>query len=210
MKIRLFIVMLFIGGYTFGQSREVEKAIQKGNEYYKQLQFERAMASYNKAMSADPANGIAKFNLANAQYKQDKKDEAIKLFNDLATTTKEKELKEKAWYNNGVVLGNQKKLEESIEAYKNALRQDPNDKDARENLQKALLELKKRNPPEKKKEQDKQKKQNQQQQQKQDQSKMSPKEAEQRLKLLEQKEKGVQQRVQKEKAKTGGTQVKDW
>ena len=39
---------------------------------------------------------------------------------------------------------------------------------------------------------------------------MSPKEAEQRLKLLEQKEKEVNQRLQKEKLKTGGGQVKDW
>ena len=45
---------------------------------------------------------------------------------------------------------------------------------------------------------------------KQQQPKMSPKEAEQRLKLLEQKKKEVNQRLQKEKSKTGGGQVKDW
>ncbi len=39
---------------------------------------------------------------------------------------------------------------------------------------------------------------------------MNQKEAEQRLKLLEQKEKEVQQRLQKEKSKTGGGQAKDW
>jgi hypothetical protein len=39
---------------------------------------------------------------------------------------------------------------------------------------------------------------------------MSPKEAEQRLKLLEQKEKDVSQRLHKEKSKSGGGQAKDW
>jgi hypothetical protein len=39
---------------------------------------------------------------------------------------------------------------------------------------------------------------------------MSPKEAEQRLKLLEQKEKEVQERLQKEKSKSGGGNTKDW
>lgn len=39
---------------------------------------------------------------------------------------------------------------------------------------------------------------------------MSPKEAEQRLKLLEQKEKELNQRMQKEKSKSGGNQAKDW
>ena len=108
------------------------------------------------------------------------------------------------------MLTQQKKLEESIEAYKNSLRQKPDDKEARENLQKALLELKKKNPPKKKEEKENQKKKQQEQQKKQQQPKMSPKEAEQRLKLLEQKEKEVNQRLQKEKLKTGGGQVKDW
>ena len=123
-----------------------------------------------------------------------------------ATLPEKGEFKAKAWYNKGAVLSRQKKLEESIEAYKNTLRLDPNDKEARENLQKALLELKKKNPP-KKKEEDKKKKQ---QQQKQPQSKMSPKEAQQRLQLLAQKEKEVQQRIQKEKSRSGGNQTKDW
>jgi hypothetical protein len=39
---------------------------------------------------------------------------------------------------------------------------------------------------------------------------MNPKEAEQRLKLLQQKEKEVQQRLQKQMSKTGGSQPKDW
>ena len=82
---------------------------------------------------------------------------------------------------------------------------------ARENLQKALLELKKKPPPPKKEEKKDQKKQDPKQQpKKQPQSKMSPKEAEQRLKLLSQKEKEVQQRMQQAKSRTGGGQPKDW
>ena len=65
----------------------------------------------------------------------------------LLMNCKRAELKGKAYYNKGVVLSRSKKLEESIEAYKNALRQNPDDKEARENLQKALLELKKKKPP---------------------------------------------------------------
>ena len=129
----------------------------------------------------------------------------MKVFTEVAGSAEKGELKAKAYYNKGAVLSQQKKLEESIEAYKNTLRINPDDKEARENLQKALLELKKKNPPKKKEEQDKKKKQ-----QKQPQSKMSPKEAQQRLQLLAQKEKEVQQRIQKEKSKSGGNQTKDW
>ena len=131
------------------------------------------------------------------------------MFTEIAGNATDSESKSKAYYNKGVVLSQQQKLEESIEAYKNALRQNPADNEARENLQKALLELKNKNPPKKK--DDKHDKTNKdQQQKKQPQSKLSPKEAEQRLKLLEQKEKEAQQRLQKEKSKTGGGQPKDW
>ncbi|HQX72605.1 MAG TPA: tetratricopeptide repeat protein, partial [Chitinophagaceae bacterium] len=203
-------IVILVSASFFAQSQVVEKATQKGNEYYKQRQFEKATEEYNKALLADPENTTTKFNLANSLQKQGKQDEALKSFSELSEKAKEKELKSKSYYNKGVVLTQQKKLEESIEAYKNSLRQNPDDKEARENLQKALLELKKKNPPKKKEEKENQKKKQQEQQKKQQQPKMSPKEAEQRLKLLEQKEKEVNQRLQKEKSKTGGGQVKDW
>lgn len=194
---------------SFGQTETVQKAIQAGNDLYKQQKFDEAATEYEKALKVDPANATAKFNRANALAKQNKSDEAVKSFTQIAGDAKEAGLKAKSYYNKGAVLSQQKKLEESIDAYKNALRQDPNDKEARENLQKAMLELKKKTPPPKKQD-DQQKKKNEQQQKKQQQSKLSPKEAEQRLKLLEQKEKEAQQRLQKLKSKSGGSQTKDW
>lgn len=186
-------------------AQESDRLIQKGNELYKQQQYQQAEQIYADVLATDPNNTTAKFNQANALYKQNKAEEAIKVLNDLAFKTNDQSVKAKAYYNKGAILSGQKKLEESIDAYKDALRQDPADKDARENLQKALLELKKKNPPKK----EDNKKQPQKQQQK-PQPKMSQKEAEQRLKLLEQKEKQVQQRLQKEKSKQGGGQGKDW
>jgi tetratricopeptide (TPR) repeat protein len=205
MKIQLAILLtLFIYCNSYGQSQEIEKIIQSGNEFYKKRQYEQATSEYNKAIGPDSSNTTALFNLGNSLYKKNSRDEAIKAYSGLASKTKEPGLRSNSYYNEGVVLGKQQKLEESIETYKNALRQNPDNTEARENLQKALLELKKKNPPPKKE------KEKKQQQQKQQQPKMSQKEAEQRLKLMEQKEKEVQQRLQKEKSKTGGGQPKDW
>lgn len=197
-------VLFFIVNTITLSAQDADKLIQKGNELYKQQKYREAELVYDEVLKKEPSNNIAKYNRAVTLHKQAKPDEAIKAFDDLAFKTEDKEVKEKSYYNKGAVLSGQKKLEESIEAYKNALRQDPNDKEARENLQKALLELKKKNPPKK----DNKKKQQKQQQK--PQPKMNQKEAEQRLKLLEQKEKEVQQRLQKEKSKTGGGQPKDW
>ena len=198
------ILILFIIKANWLPAQEAERGIQKGNELFKQNQYQQAEAAYTEVLDKDATNAIAKYNRAIALQKQGRSDEAIKVFDDLAFKTQDREMKAKAYYNKGAILSGQKKLEESIDEYKNALRHDPNDKIARENLQKALLELKKKNPPKK----DDKKKQPKQQQK--PQPKMNQKEAEQRLKLLEQKEKEVQQRLQKEKSKTGGGQPKDW
>src|SRR5687767_7305739 len=177
---------------------DVQKALSAGNQYYKENKYVQAADEYSKVLQADPANTTAKFNKANSLYKQDKKLDAVQVYAELASNSNEKDLVSKSWYNKAVILTDQKNLEESIEAYKNALRNNPNDKEARENLQKALLELKKKKEEEKK--QDQQQQQKKKQDQKQSTSKMQPKEADQRLRLLQQKEKEVQERVQKQKS----------
>lgn len=211
MKKQSVILFIFLSVALAVQSQQnkANENISAGNNFYKNGEYAKAFEEYNKALQADPSSSTAKFNQANTLYQQDKKVEAVQLYAALSREAAEKDMKAKSFYNKGVILSGQKNLEESIEAYKNALRNDPNDKEARENLQKALLELRKKTPPPKNENKEK-KKQDQQQQQKQPQSKMSPKETEQRLKLLEQKEKEVQQRLQKEKSKSGGSQAKDW
>jgi Tetratricopeptide repeat len=86
-----------------------------------------------------------------------------------------------------------KDLDASIESYKKSLRLNPNDQEARENLEKALLQKKN---------------QQQQSQQKQSQSNMSQKEAQQKLDMLNQKEKKLHQN--KDKEQQGSAQAQDW
>lgn len=189
------------------QNPETEKTIQKGNDLYKAKQYDQAEVAYKEVLDKEKTNTTAAFNRANALFRQSKLDENKTALDDVImnTANSNTELKGKAYYNQGVGYSTQKNLEASIEAYKNALRQNPNDNEARENLQKALMELKKRNPPPPPKE-----KKNQQKKQQKQQPKMDQKEAEQRLKLLEQKEKEVQQRLQNEKSKAAAGQPKDW
>jgi Ca-activated chloride channel homolog len=203
MRIRMLAISVFSCLAVMAQEgKESDETIQKGNDFYKQKQYEQAEAAYKEVVDKEPTNTTAAFNRANALYRQAKTPDAMKALDDVIMNADNAELKGKAYYNKGVIFSGQKNLDESIEAYKNALRQNPNDNEARENLQKALMELKKRNPPPPPKENKKQQKKQQQQ------PKMNQKEAEQRLKLLEQKEKEVQERLQK--SKTGAAQQKDW
>ena len=205
MKKSVVISSLFV--CTAVQAQQADETIRKGNDLYRQQQYEPARAAYEEALAKDPSSKAAKFNLASTQYRLSKPDEALKTFEQLAAYSNEAADKARAWYNKGAIPSAQNKLEESIEAYKNALRQNPNDKEARENLQKALLELKKRTPPPPKKEE---KKKERQQEKKQQQPNMNQQEAEQRLKLLQQKEKELQEKIQKQKSKTGSGAPKDW
>jgi Ca-activated chloride channel family protein len=201
----LFIIFIFFNLVKSGQAQEVNEVINNANEFYKQQQYEQAGIEYRKVLETDPTNQIAQFNLGNTLYRMGKLPEAAQIFNDLSTKEKDKVMRTKEFYNNGVMMTKQQKLEESIEAYKNALRTDPSDTMARENLQKALLELKKKNPS--KKNDEKQKKDEKKPQP--PKSKMNQKEAEQKMKLLQQKEKEVQERLQKN-SRSGSSQPKDW
>lgn len=195
MKKVLFLQILFFS--LMAQAQDAISYISKGNQYYKQTQFDLAEAEYRKALQTDPANATAQYNLANALQKQKKYDEAVQVLEKLYSSGANNNLRSAAAYNQGVAHTKQKALEASIESYKKALRLNPDDKEARENLQKALSELKKKQDEEQK-------------QQKKSQSNMSQKEAEQKLNLLQQKEKQLQERLQNQNKQKGGKQAKDW
>ena len=196
MKKYLTIVGIFLFIQAFAQT--IEESISKGNNYYNANQYDLAERLYRDSLKKDPDNRIAQHNLANALYRQKKYKEAAEVLDGIVKDSKENLVKSAAHYNNGVIKTKQKDLEGSIEDYKNALRLNPDDLQARENLQKALLELK----------QKQQQQQKDQQQNKSSQSNMNKQQAEQKLKELEEKEKKIQQRMQNQK---GGTpQPNDW
>jgi Ca-activated chloride channel homolog len=226
LKRKYFLMsFLFVTCFSFfAKAQTANELIITGNGFYKEAKYEQAVSEYRKALSQEPDNSTAKFNLANALYRNNNNSESIGILDTLLKTEKDKKIRSESFYNTGAILSNQyektkdanKKinakidisqnaadalLEKSIDAYKKALRVNPDDNRARENLQKALLEIKKKKPEKKKDD----KKQQQQPQQ----SKMSSKEVERQLKLLQQKEKNVQEKLQQKQPQTGG-QPKDW
>jgi Ca-activated chloride channel homolog len=195
-------------------AQKAEKYLYKGNELYKKQEFEKSLEQYKQALTADPKSPIANFNQGNALFRQQKFDDAKQSFDEVIENAPDKGSKEQAYYNKGVASIKQNKLEESIDAWKNALKLDPTDQQARENLQKALRELKKQQQQQQqqnKKNKDEQKQQQKdQQQQPPPQSKLSKQRVEQLLKALQQKEKEVQDRLQKEKVASPRRPEKDW
>lgn len=191
MKWKLFMALMF--PVVFANAQNAVESILRGNQYYQQSQFNLAEAQYRKALHYEPDNEKAKYNLANALQKQNKLDEAAKLLDDLTESTKDESLKSASYYNQGVAYSKMKKLDESIEAYKQSLRLKPDDQEARENLEKALLQKKN---------------QNKNTPQKKPSPSMSQKEAQQKLDMLNQKEKQLRQK--NDRQKPGKGQAEDW
>ncbi len=194
--------------------------IKKGNEAYSKNEFDKATVQYQKVISKTPNNATAHYNMGNALYKNSKGEEAINSYDNAATNLLDKQEKAKALYNKGVVLQNNKKLPECVDAYKNALKLNPQDDDARQNLQKALQQIKqqqKDNKEQKKpkedprqKDQQKKKEDEKNRQPKQEPSKITKKDAEEKLKALLQQEKNLQDKLKKVNVASPNKPEKDW
>jgi tetratricopeptide (TPR) repeat protein len=202
------IAFLVIAVSSVGQKNQMH--LIAGNKLYKENKFDQALSEYMKAAKEEPDSTAASFNLGNAYFRTKKYEEAAKAYDNTIANAANDAMKQNGFYNKGVSLTRQNKLEESIEAYKMAVRLDPADSNARVNLQKALLELKKKNPPPPPEKKEQKKKQQDKSPQKQPpQSNLTKKQVEQLLKALQQREQQVQQKMQ-QRNRTAGQQEKDW
>ncbi|WP_290794625.1 tetratricopeptide repeat protein [Flavihumibacter sp. UBA7668] len=185
--------------------------IREGNKLYKEGRYEEAVLQYEEALKKNPDDFTAIYNRSNALAKKGDKAAAMEGYEKIIQKGKDPRLVEKAYYDKGVLHQQQQQLDESISAWMEALKMDPEDKEARENLQKALREKKQqqKKEEEKEKEEKKDKKEEKQQEKKPQQSKLNKKQVEQLLKALEQKEKEVQKKMQ-QKGGSPSRPEKDW
>ena len=144
-------------------------AIDKGNRYYWQEDFESARAYYEAILQKAPANGAAQFGLGATAFKQLDLETAQEAF-EQALTAKDPKLKAKACYNLGNTLYQQQRPEESLAFFRKAIELDPNDMDAKYNYELLRYQMEQQKQQQQKDGQDQKNQQNQDQQQDQKQS----------------------------------------
>lgn len=224
----ILILILMISVAAMGQNER--KHIRSGNRIYEKairdttkidtVAFAKAETEYRKALAKKPNDKQWNFNLADAVYKQKRFDEAAGKFSELADQMTTPVEKARVYHNLGNSQLMNQKIDESIESYKKALRQNPTDLDTKYNLAYAQL-LKKQqqqqqqnqqNQDQNKDQQDQQqqnqdqqnkdqnKDQQQQNQQQQPQNKISKENAEQLLQALQNDERDIQDKVKKMQA----------
>ena len=213
-------------------TKQERNYIRQGNKLYNDKRFAEAEVAYRKALEALPQSEIAKFNLAAALIRQsgssdpnsgnDPVNSASQLLQEIAGQSQDAYLAGKSFYNLGNLAFNSQDYGKSIELYKNALRKNPDDDKARENLRIAQLkQQQQQNQDQQQNEQNKdqnkddnqqqQQDQNQNQQQNQDnnqnkdrqqpQGSISDANAEKILKAMENEEAATRKRVEAEKKK---------
>lgn len=222
--------LMFVSVAVYGQKTERDY-LRSGNKLYKDSTFVKAEVDYRKALELEPKSTDAMYNLGNSLLMQQKAKEAMEQYEAASRIEKDKNKLAQIYHNMGVILQSSKQLPQCIEAYKQALRNNPKDDETRDNLalaQKQLKDQQQQNQnqdkdqkqdqkqddkQQNKDQQDQDKKdqqQNNQQQQQQNQNQMSKENAEQLLKAAMQDEKNVQDKVKKAVQVQGRKLEKDW
>lgn len=107
--------------------------LRKADRDYLNNDYKSAEENYTKAQKAERSSK-GDYNLANSIYQQQRYDEAAKQYGDIAAKTQDNKLKFNSLYNKGNAHFWKKEYDKAIDSYKNALRMNPNDMDAKKNL----------------------------------------------------------------------------
>ena len=231
MQIRQFATILImllsaINCYAEDTSTKKERNfIKDGNEKYESGNYSDAEVLYKKALEQNGMSDIANFNKASALMKQSGNTPADSpnnpllvadsIFNALSQSSNNTQIKESSFYNLGNIAFDKQDYQKSISMYKHALRINPNNDDARDNLRLAQLKLKeqqnnKDKNKDKNKDQDKQdNKDKQQNKDNQDQSKDNKQNEQKDEKNQDKQPQSPQQNQDKQQQKQQGQGISD-
>ena len=187
---RIFITYLILicsSGIGLNAQKKVRSAIREGNSLYNKEAFLDSEISFRKALEVNPSDSIATFNLGNSLFRQQNEEKVKESFSHYNTTAQNaakagnKQLAAKAFYNAGDVMMAAQQYDKAIEYFKQSLKNDPSDHEARYNLvlaQKLLQKNQDQNKDDQNKD-DQQQDQQQQDQQQQDQQQKQDQQQEQ-------------------------------
>jgi Ca-activated chloride channel homolog len=131
----LVFILSMLAGFPQQATAQAEKRfIREGNRLYEKQQFDESELSYRRALERDDESPQARFNLGNSLYKQERYDEAMRFFGELAEDIEDPVNRSKVFHNLGNSMLMSQQIEQSIEAYKEALRNNPDDMQTRYNL----------------------------------------------------------------------------
>ena len=145
---RLFILVLGLFGFTTASAgpalaESAYEKIRKGENAFEEQNFDEALQEFLDAQVENPENSLLQYNIGEAHYRMNGYGEAEAAFQG-AVNSGDSVLEQKSFYNLGNCSYRQGKLEEAVAYYQRALELNPEDEDARFNLEFVREEIKRR------------------------------------------------------------------
>jgi hypothetical protein len=208
---RSTVILLFLAMMSFAWSQQENRLIRQGNRQYNDGNYKEAEIDYFKSLQSEKATHKGFFNLGDAWYMQENYLQASAAFDTLRTFKMDDETRSKSYYNLGNSLLKaaldsaqlaQQFLPASVEAYKQSLRLNPEDKDAKYNLAYAQKMIEKSQQQQQQQNQDKQNENDQkdQQQNQEQQQQQNKDQANQEQQQKQEQQQQDQQQISKEDA----------
>ena len=131
-----FILFVMIIAFPLSLVAQSDKdLVRKGNREFSNGEYNEAEINYRKALDKNSANTTAQFNLGDAMYLQEDYEKAAEVFSKTELKGKTSVEKSNVYYNYGNSLLKAGKGNEATAAYKQALRENPKNEEARYNLE---------------------------------------------------------------------------
>jgi len=142
MKYHILFFTILIGFLGFSQDEKAQlKADKKAtnlvynaNELVEKDNYIEAEMEYRKAISESPNKAVGSYNLAHSYFRKGSFNEALFRNQEAAKNAVTKDEKHRAFHNIGNILMQNKMCKDAVEAFKNALRNNPADDESRYNL----------------------------------------------------------------------------
>ena len=128
------ILFLFTASGAQAQQLPERSLVRKGNRQYNKGNYEQSAGRYEQALQAAPGQFEAIYNLGNALYKAERFDRAEQTMQQAAADSLRADTERaEAFYNLGNAQFKQQKYQEALESYKQSLRLNPSDMEAKYN-----------------------------------------------------------------------------
>ena len=133
-KAIIFLFLSLLALEVSAQQYPERRQVRKGNRAFEKGNYQDAAGRYMRALGVAPGSFEAAYDLGNAYYRQEQYDQAVQTLQQVAADSLAAPAdRAHAFYNLGNAQFQQKKYSEALESFKNSLRLNPDDVEAKFN-----------------------------------------------------------------------------
>ena len=137
---RAFIALTAIAIWLAACGLTPDQVNNSGHEPYASGHYDAALDAYVGARDRVPELGEPHYNAGNALYRMEEVEESLNEYDEALKYAKG-DLRSHGFFNRGNAAFQAQQYIQAVEAYKEVLRMDPDDLDAKHNLELALMQL---------------------------------------------------------------------